>query len=80
MCFFTECDLILRSPVANYGLWVKEGQGTAKQWWALQQQPHICESMTWVMIHIDQLQVENTGTQTCCTSVVILAPFITGDK
>jgi hypothetical protein len=42
------------SPVANDGLWVKLEQAKAKQWWALQQ-PHICESRTWIMITIDQL-------------------------
>jgi hypothetical protein len=40
--------------VANDGLWVKQEQGTAKQWWALQQ-PHICEFKTWILINIDQL-------------------------
>jgi hypothetical protein len=42
------------SPVANDGLWVKEEQGTAKQWWALQQ-PHTCNFKTRIMINIDQL-------------------------
>jgi hypothetical protein len=40
--------------VANDGLWVKEEQGAAKQWWALQQ-PHICKFMTGIMINVDQL-------------------------
>jgi hypothetical protein len=40
--------------VANDGVWVKQEQATAKQWWALQQ-PHICEFRTWIMINIDQL-------------------------
>jgi hypothetical protein len=30
------------TPVANEGLRDKKEQGTAKQWWSLQQ-PHICE-------------------------------------
>jgi hypothetical protein len=42
------------SPVANDGLWVKEEQGRAKQWWALQQ-PHICNFRAWITINIDQL-------------------------
>jgi hypothetical protein len=46
--------LLYSSSVANDGLWVKWEQGTAKQWWTLQQ-PHICEFKTWIMINIDQL-------------------------
>jgi hypothetical protein len=42
------------SPVANASLWVKEKQGTPKQWWALQQ-AHIFNFKTWIMINIDQL-------------------------
>jgi hypothetical protein len=40
--------------VANDGLWVKEEQGAAKQWWALQQL-HIYKFMTGIMINVDQL-------------------------
>jgi hypothetical protein len=44
------------SPVANDGLWVKLEQGTAKQWWALQQR-QFCEIRTWIVINIDQLKL-----------------------
>jgi hypothetical protein len=40
--------------MANDGLWVKEEQGTAKQWWALEH-PHIFKFRTWIMINVDQL-------------------------
>jgi hypothetical protein len=46
--------LLHSSPVANDVLWVREEQGTAKQWRALQQ-PHICKFRTWILINIDQL-------------------------
>jgi hypothetical protein len=42
--------------VAYDDLWVKYEQGTAKQWWPLQE-PHICEFKTWIMINIVQVQL-----------------------
>jgi hypothetical protein len=65
--------------MANAGLLVKEEQGTAKQWWTLQQ-PHISNFKTFIMINIDQLHhLKKIGNHTCASSVT-LTPLLTSGK